>query len=39
MDFLKLDKGLIITYNQSDVILHQGKRIEVIPAYSFLSAE
>ena len=39
MEFFKLDKGKIITFNQSDVILHQGKRIEVIPAYSFLSAE
>ena len=39
MEFFKLDKGLIITFNQSDVILNHGKRIDVIPAFSFLSAE
>ena len=35
MDFFKFDKGNIITFNQSDVILNHGKRIDVIPAYSF----
>ena len=35
MDFFKLNKGTIVTLNQQDVILHQGKRIDVVPAYVF----
>ena len=35
MDFFKIDKGTIVTLNQKDVILHQGKRIDVVPAYLF----
>lgn len=37
MDFFKLDKATIVTFNQRDVILNKGKRIDVIPAYLFLS--
>lgn len=35
MDFFKLNIGTIVTLNQQDVILHQGKRIDVVPAYLF----
>ena len=35
MEFFKLDTGLIITFNQEDVLYSNGKRIEVIPAYKF----
>jgi len=35
MDFFKLNKGTIVTLNQQDVILHQGKRIDNVPAYVF----
>jgi len=37
MNFFKLDKGTIITLNQQDTILHHEKRIEVVPAYRYLS--
>ena len=35
MNYFSLDKGLIITFNQEDVIIKDGKRIELIPAYEF----
>lgn len=35
MNFFHLDTGVIITFNQKDTILNQGRRIEVIPAYEF----
>jgi len=35
MDFFKLKNGTIITYNQQDVILRKGKRIDVIPAFEY----
>ena len=35
MNYFSLDKGLIITFNQEDVIIKDGKRIELIPAYQF----
>ncbi len=38
MDFFDMSNGIIITFNQQDVIVHQGKRIDVVPAYSFLFA-
>jgi uncharacterized protein len=38
MGFFNLEKGTIITMNQNDVILNKGKRIDVIPAYSFLNS-
>lgn len=37
MDFFKLDKATIVTFNQQDVILNKGKRIVVTPAHLFLS--
>jgi predicted AAA+ superfamily ATPase len=37
MNFFKLDKGTIITFNQQDTILHHEKRIEVVPAHRYLS--
>ena len=36
MEFFKMDKGIIITFNQQDVILRQGKRIDIIPFYLFI---
>lgn len=35
MNFFKLEKGIIITFNQQDVIQIDTRRIEVIPAYVF----
>ncbi|MDD2635030.1 MAG: ATP-binding protein [Bacteroidales bacterium] len=35
MEFFKLENGIIVTLNQSDVILHNGKQIQVIPAYEY----
>ena len=35
MTFFSLDKGLIITFNQEDVFIKNGKRIELIPAYKY----
>jgi len=36
MDFFKTDSGLIISFNQRDAFMHNGKRIEVLPAWEFL---
>lgn len=38
MEFFKLKKGLIITLNQADTIINQDKRIDVLPAYKFLTS-
>ena len=35
MNYFSLDKGLIITFNQEDVMFYEGKRIELIPAFKF----
>ena len=37
MDFFKINKGLIVTFNQSDAFMYNGNRIEVLPAHEFLS--
>jgi predicted AAA+ superfamily ATPase len=37
MDFFKTDNGLIISYRQRDAFIHNGKRIEVLPAWDFLT--
>ena len=37
MDFFKTDKGLIISFNQRDAFMHNGKRIEVVPAWDFFT--
>jgi predicted AAA+ superfamily ATPase len=37
MDFLKTDNGLIISFNQRDAFMYNGKRIEVLPAWNFLT--
>jgi len=37
MDFFKIDKGFIVSFNQRDAFIYNNKRIEVIPAYQFLS--
>jgi len=36
MDFFKTDKGLIVSFNQRDAFMHNGNRIEVLPAWEFL---
>lgn len=35
MDYFKIDKGVILTMNQSDVIQNGEKRIDVIPVYTY----
>ena len=35
MIFFDFETGYILTYNQRDIILRKGKRIEVIPTYEF----
>jgi predicted AAA+ superfamily ATPase len=37
MDFFNLDRGVIVTENQRDRFEENGKVVEVIPAYEFLS--
>ena len=37
MNFFKIDNGLIISFNQKDAFMNNGKRIEVVPAYQFLT--
>lgn len=39
MNYFSLEKGLIITFNQEDVIIKNGKRIELIPAYKFFATD
>lgn len=36
MDYFNTDNGLIITFNQQDAFMHNGKRVEVVPAWEFL---
>ena len=35
MNFFNIDTGTIITYNTEDIILTEGKRIDVIPAWRY----
>ena len=35
MNYFDLKNGTIISMNQDDVILHEGKRIEVVPAHKY----
>lgn len=37
MDYFKTENGLIVSFNQQDTFLHNGKRIEVLPAWKFLT--
>lgn len=37
MNFFHLESGVIITLNQQDTILNQGRRIEVIPVYKYFT--
>ena len=37
MDFFNTDKGLIISFNQRDAFMYNGKRVEVLPAWEFLT--
>jgi predicted AAA+ superfamily ATPase len=36
MQFFNTDKGLIITYNQKDAYLQNGKKIDIIPAHEYM---
>ena len=36
MDFFKTDQGMIVSFNQRDAFMHNGNRIEVLPAWEFL---
>ncbi|MEI6752013.1 MAG: ATP-binding protein [Paludibacter sp.] len=36
MDELKVINGLIITFNQTDSYIYNGKKVEIIPAHNFL---
>ncbi|MBN2730086.1 MAG: ATP-binding protein [Bacteroidales bacterium] len=35
MNFFKMQNGIILTFNQKDIILESGKRIDVIPVHKF----
>ena len=37
MSSFNTDKGMIITFNQQDTFMYQGKRVKIVPAYEFLS--
>jgi len=37
MEFFKTDNGVIISFNQRDAFMLNGKRIEVLPAWEFLA--
>jgi uncharacterized protein len=37
MDFFNLDYGVIVTENQRDRFEENGKEVELIPAYEYLS--
>ncbi|MDR0969710.1 MAG: ATP-binding protein [Lentimicrobiaceae bacterium] len=36
MDFFKTDQGIIITFNQKDAYMRNGRQIDIIPAWQFL---
>lgn len=38
MHFFNLETGLLLTYNQEDVALNQGKRIQIVPAFKYFSS-
>ena len=35
MNFFKMQNGIILTFNQKDIILESGKRIDVIPVHEY----
>jgi predicted AAA+ superfamily ATPase len=35
MDFFKTDKGIILTLNQQDAYMHNGKRVEIVPVWQW----
>ncbi|MDR1169406.1 MAG: ATP-binding protein [Prevotellaceae bacterium] len=39
MDFFKTDNGVIITFDQRDAFMYGGKRIDVLPAWEFLTVK
>ena len=36
MDFFGTNNGLVVSFNQHDTFIHNGKQIHVLPAYEFL---
>jgi predicted AAA+ superfamily ATPase len=36
MDFFKTDNGVILTFNQHDAYMHNGKRVEIMPVWEWL---
>jgi predicted AAA+ superfamily ATPase len=38
MQFFNTDKGLIITHNQNDAYMQNGKQIDVVPAYQYFTS-
>ena len=36
MDYFKTDKGVILTYNQTDAYIHNGHKIEILPVWQWL---
>jgi predicted AAA+ superfamily ATPase len=39
MNFFKISNAKIITYNQSDMYIQDGKKIQVIPSWKYMSQE
>jgi len=37
LDSFKINNGLIISFSQRDTVIHKGKRIEILPAWEFLT--
>jgi len=37
MDFFKTNNGIILTFNQHDAYMHNGKRVEVMPVWKWLT--
>ena len=36
MDFFETNNGLIVSFNQHDTFIHNGKQIHVLPAHEFM---
>ncbi|MCF6358152.1 MAG: ATP-binding protein, partial [Draconibacterium sp.] len=37
MSYFDKQKGVLVTFNQEDLIVNKNKKIEVMPAYKFIS--
>lgn len=38
MDFFNKEEGTLVTFNQTDMLMHHSKKINIIPAYKFVSS-